>query len=83
MAVALQKAKMATRINYVVQGSVRGHVSNHRTLEAAIKSMHKDWDSCSKLGGGSYSDAKIYEVLHGASGATGRQQLQAVDIDEE
>lgn len=46
---------------YIVEGFVRGRISEHRVLNAAVKSMVKDQKSCSSLGGGVYSDAMVFE----------------------
>lgn len=70
------------RYNYTVQGSVRGEISRHRTLDRAIASRAKDHRDCASLGGGSYSDAEIYEVQHARSEATGRLCLERVDLDD-
>ena len=43
---------------YVVHGSVRGFVSQHRTLDAAIASKHRDAHACKERGG--HSDCSIY-----------------------
>lgn len=45
---------------YIVYGSVRGLVSEHRLLSAARRSAEKDGRDCSSLGGGAYSDAAVY-----------------------
>jgi hypothetical protein len=42
---------------YIVKGPVRGTISSHRTLNAAIRSLLKDRRGCRKQGG--YSDAVI------------------------
>lgn len=44
---------------YIVAGPVRGEISQHRTISGAYLSMRKDQNSCSSLGGGSYSDVEI------------------------
>jgi hypothetical protein len=49
---------------YIVYGSVRGLVSEHRTQDAAAKSLARDQRACRKLSSGltrSYSDASVYE----------------------
>jgi hypothetical protein len=43
---------------YIVYGSVRGLVSEHRTLSAADKSLARDQAGCKSQGG--YSDASVY-----------------------
>jgi len=45
---------------YIVYGSVRGLVSEHRTLSGATRSMLRDASGCASLGGGAYSDASIW-----------------------
>lgn len=51
--------------NYIVYGSVRGLVSEHRSIDAARKSLERDQRACRKSSGGgltrSYSDANVYE----------------------
>lgn len=49
-----------SRLPYVVYGSVRGLVSEHRSLAAAQRSAEKDRRDCGSLGGGAYSDVSIY-----------------------
>jgi hypothetical protein len=45
---------------YIVKGDVRGIVSEHNKLSAAIRSMKKDERDCANLpGGNSYSDVMI------------------------
>ncbi len=44
---------------YIVTGSVRGTISRHAKLSAAIRSMQKDQRDCRSLGGGAYSDVSI------------------------
>ena len=46
-------------MKYIVKGSVRGTISKHNALSAAIRSMRKDQKQCRKLGGGAYSDARV------------------------
>jgi hypothetical protein len=45
--------------NIIVYGSVRGLVSEHRTISAASKSLERDQRGCRGQGG--YSDAHVYE----------------------
>lgn len=47
------------RLKYIVKGNVRGLISTHRKLSAAIKSLLKDKKECSSLGGGAYSDVNV------------------------
>lgn len=47
------------KVKYNVIGSVRGLVSRHSSLQAAIRSMEQDQKSCKRLGGGAYSDVRI------------------------
>lgn len=44
---------------FIVYGSVRGLVSEHRTQIAAEKSLSRDQSGCRSQGG--YSDASVYE----------------------
>ena len=44
---------------YIVRGSVRGTISRHTKIIAAIRSLRKDRRACRSLGGGAYSDCKI------------------------
>lgn len=50
-----------SKCDYIVYGSVRGLVSEHRTLSGAEKSLTRDRNGCASLGGGAYSDASIYQ----------------------
>lgn len=43
----------------IVYGSVRDLVSEHRSIDAALKSLERDQLGCRSQGG--YSDASIYE----------------------
>lgn len=43
---------------YIVYGSVRGLVSEHRTQSAAERSLARDQSGCRSQGG--YSDASVY-----------------------
>ncbi len=47
------------KMKYIVTGSVRGTISRHNTLCAAIRSMRKDQRDCRSIGGGAYSDVSI------------------------
>lgn len=45
---------------YIVRGSVRGTISRHNKLSAAIRSLRADQKRCESLRGGAYySDCKI------------------------
>ena len=47
---------------YPVEGSVRGDISiKHRSLDAAIRGYQRDHSACRSLGGGAYSDVRIYK----------------------
>jgi hypothetical protein len=48
------------KLNYIVKGSVRGKISNHKKLHSAITSLLRDRKECASLGNGSYSDAEIF-----------------------
>lgn len=48
------------KTKYIVKGSVRGTISRHTKLSAAIRSMLKDERQCASLGGGAYSDVSIF-----------------------
>lgn len=50
---------MKTNNLYVVRGDVRGTLSRHRTLNAAVASLRRDQRVCQSLGGGAYSDCEI------------------------
>jgi hypothetical protein len=56
--------------SFVVRGPVRGLISRHRTESAAHRSAAKDQRQCRSLGGGAYSDAKVYAV-HADGAMTG------------
>lgn len=47
---------------YIVYGSVRGMVSKHRTAAGAERSLAADRRGCRSLGGGAYSDARVYVI---------------------
>ena len=51
---------VASKMPVIVYGSVRGMISEHRTVQAARKRLDKDQRDCRRLGGGAYSDANIY-----------------------
>lgn len=46
--------------DYIVYGSVRGLVSEHRSVQAARASADNDRRDCGRLGGGAYSDVNVY-----------------------
>lgn len=50
---------------YIVYGSVRGLISEHRSVDAAHKSCKRDHGTCSRYSAGSYSDAGVYEFTNG------------------
>ena len=50
---------VASKYPYIVYGSVRGLVSEHRSLKAASRSMAHDQSGCESQGG--YSDASVWE----------------------
>lgn len=58
---------------FVVYGSVRGLVSEHRTLSGANRSLRRDEAGCVSQGG--YSDANVYEW-------TAMQKWSVVDQSE-
>jgi hypothetical protein len=47
-------------MKYFVRGKIRGTVSKHKTLYAAIKSLRRDQEGCRRQGG--YSDCKITDA---------------------
>jgi len=47
----------------IVYGSVRGLVSQHRTIDGATRALRRDQDGCERHGG--YSDAYVYEWSDG------------------
>jgi hypothetical protein len=52
---------------YTVKGDVRGTISTHRTLAAAIKSADRDRKAISRMDSGgsltrSYSDVYVYDA---------------------
>lgn len=59
---------------YIVYGSVRGLVSEHRTLAAALKAAGKDRRDCRSCGGGAYSDVRVYESVEGGWEPVGRDE---------
>lgn len=50
---------VSSNSSVIVYGSVRGLVSEHRTVSAAQKSLARDQRGCRSQGG--YSDANVYE----------------------
>ncbi|MEI8017499.1 MAG: hypothetical protein WCH39_04820 [Schlesneria sp.] len=54
------KLTVASNCDYVVYGSVRGLVSQHRLLRAAQSAAQQDRSDCRSLGGGAYSDVAVY-----------------------
>jgi len=50
------------KTKYIVTGSVRGEISQHNKLSAAIRSLSRDRNACANMpGGNSHSDC---EILH-------------------
>ena len=47
------------QINYIVVGSVRGHLGEFESIDDAYDCMLRDHDKCRALGGGAYSDARV------------------------
>ena len=54
---------VSSNSNYIVYGSVRGLVSEHRTQSGAETSLSRDQSGCRSQGG--YSDASVYEWSDG------------------
>jgi hypothetical protein len=50
------------KYNYVVKGKVRGEISKHLKLSAAVRSMARDHRICRNMGGGAYSDARVFDL---------------------
>lgn len=55
--------QVASKYPYIVYGSVRGLVSNHRSVVNATFSLARDVSGCHQQGG--YSDARIYKFSAG------------------
>lgn len=53
------KLTVSSNNNYIVYGSVRGLVSEHRTRSGAERSLSRDQSGCRSQGG--YSDVSLYE----------------------
>lgn len=51
---------VSSKQDYIVYGSVRGLISEHRVQSAAVRRADKDRKDCRGLGGGAYSDACVY-----------------------
>lgn len=49
-----------SKYDYIVYGSVRGLVSEHKYYRAAIAALRRDQSGCKYQGG--YSDAQIYKA---------------------
>ena len=58
-------APKTVKVSYVVSGWVRGEISKHRKLTAAVKSKLHDSRQCGK--GGGYSDCNVYVTVDGRS----------------
>lgn len=56
--------------HYIVRGPVRGFISRHRSEYRARCAVMRDRRQCESLGGGAYSDAKVYAV-HQSGNMTG------------
>ena len=52
---------------YAVVGPVRGEISRHLKLSAAVRAMYSDRRGCKSLGGGSYSDVRVIDLATGES----------------
>ena len=52
-----------SKYTYIVYGSVCGLVAEHKTFDAAAKSMQRHARGCKSQGG--YSDANVYEFFEG------------------
>ena len=48
------------QINYIVKGSVRGHLGEFESIDDAHDCMLRDHDKCRALGGGAHSDACVF-----------------------
>lgn len=57
--------RVASNYPIIVYGSVRGLVSEHRSVRAAYRALKRDRDCCRALGGGAYSDAAVYMFKRG------------------
>ncbi len=55
---------VSSNSSVIVYGSVRGLASEHRSIDAAVKSLEKDRKGCKSQGG--YSDAAVYVFRDGA-----------------
>ena len=53
------------KYKYSVTGNVRGTVSKHIKLSAAVRAPVKDRRDCHRLGGGSYSDCRVLDLKTG------------------
>lgn len=49
-------------VKFIARGKVRGLISSHRSSAAAAKSVKRDHAQCDALGGGAYSDARVYAI---------------------
>lgn len=54
----IEQLTVESNCQYIVYGSVRGLVSEHRKVEAALRSARRDQAGCASQGG--YSDAYVY-----------------------
>ena len=67
---------VGSKWNYIVYGSVRGLVSEHRTRSGAERSAADDSNGCSSLGGGAYSDAIVYGWTDGGWAVCGEADAE-------
>ena len=56
--------------SFIVRGAVRGYLSSHRVEDRAHLAAIKDRKICRRLGGGAYSDARVFAV-HASGSMTG------------
>jgi len=50
------------KYRYAVAGNVRGTISKHLKLGAAVRAMARDRRACKSLGGGAYSDVQVWDL---------------------
>ncbi len=64
-----------TAVKYLVQGSVRGVVGVYDSAEQAHQAKARDARRCKRMGGGAYSDAKVWRVEAESIKSRGAQSL--------
>jgi len=62
---SIERITVTSAMPFIVYGSVRGLVSEHRTERAAWESLRRDRIDCGRHNSGGYSDADVYSAIGG------------------